>query len=149
MCHLSRQKSNNAANKHDDLEVTPEKYTDKQANTIQAQYHITLEEVQIAEEACLDLEYHHGIETQWTPDSAKYQSTMTLLASQNYHFALDEFERLIVQQLFELTKLNMSGVGYKQCEKITKALKAQVEAICKVLEAYNMAAKAVFPPQKN
>ncbi|OBZ74097.1 hypothetical protein A0H81_06240 [Grifola frondosa] len=43
--------------------------------------------------------------------------------------ALDNLERLVVQRMFELTKLGMSGLGYKLREKIGKALKARAEAI--------------------
>jgi hypothetical protein len=59
---------------------------------------------------------------------------------------VDKLERLIVQRLFEMTKLGMNGVGvlfffdshlvnslflldYKIREKISKALKTQAEAI--------------------
>ncbi|EEB94481.1 hypothetical protein MPER_06697, partial [Moniliophthora perniciosa FA553] len=74
--------------------------------------------------------------------------TLAQISSRNYRHALDELERLVVQRLFELTKLNMSGVGYKQREKITKALKARAEAIRRALETYNTAAETVFPPRR-
>ncbi|KIY47831.1 hypothetical protein FISHEDRAFT_44526, partial [Fistulina hepatica ATCC 64428] len=60
-----------------------------------------------------------------------------------YRQAVDEVERLVVQRLLELTKLNMSGVGYKQREKIRKALQARSQAIRKALDRYNEAARSL------
>ncbi|KIY47775.1 hypothetical protein FISHEDRAFT_28253, partial [Fistulina hepatica ATCC 64428] len=69
------------------------------------------------------------------------------MGERRYRRALDELERLVVQRLLELTKLNMSGVGYKLREKIRKALQARSEAIRKALERYNTAAKSLIPPR--
>lgn len=52
-----------------------------------------------------------GIEHRWTPDSAEYTAALTVLHEQKYRRALDHLERLVVQCLFELTKLGMSGIG--------------------------------------
>ncbi|KAK7040678.1 hypothetical protein VNI00_009584 [Paramarasmius palmivorus] len=140
------RKSSEAAKKNDDLVASPSKYTTRQASTIRAQHRTSLSLANLAEQACLDLEYHNGIEVRWTADSAEYLGTLSGIAARTYRRALEELERLLVQRLFELTKLGMSGVGYKQRDKITKALKAQAEAICKALESYNKAALAVHPP---
>ncbi|OBZ67400.1 hypothetical protein A0H81_12567 [Grifola frondosa] len=48
--------------------------------------------------------------------------------------------------MFELTKLGMSGLGYKLREKIGKALKA-TEAIKNALIEYNRCAAALSPPR--
>ncbi|KAG7094741.1 hypothetical protein E1B28_005558 [Marasmius oreades] len=42
----------------------------------------------------------------------------------------------------------MSGVGYKQWEKISKALKSRAEAIRKALDAYNELALLMTPPRQ-
>ncbi|KAI0658037.1 hypothetical protein C8Q70DRAFT_934640 [Cubamyces menziesii] len=59
---------------------------------------------------------------------------------------LDQLKTLVVQRLFELTKLRLSGTGYKLHKKIGKALKACVEAIKKVLSEYNARAAELSPP---
>ncbi|KAF9032732.1 hypothetical protein BJ165DRAFT_1357706, partial [Panaeolus papilionaceus] len=64
-----------------------------------------------------------------------------------YRHALDSLERLVVQRLFELTKLGMNGVGYKMREKIGKALCSQSDAIKTALKNYNEAAAKLVPPQ--
>ena len=53
----------------------------------------------------------HGIDVRWVPDSDIYKETQNLLIEQSYQRAVNNLERLVVQQLFELTKLGMNGVG--------------------------------------
>ncbi|KIY54034.1 hypothetical protein FISHEDRAFT_32194, partial [Fistulina hepatica ATCC 64428] len=87
-----------------------------------------------------------GIHDRWEPDTPEYINCRKELYERQYCRVLDELERLVVQHLLELTKLNMSGVGYKLREKIRKALHIHAEAIRKALECYNSAAKALNPP---
>ena len=47
----------------------------------------------------------------WSEASEEYRTTKHKLAKRKYRRALDELERLIVQRLFELSKLNVSGMG--------------------------------------
>ncbi|PCH40550.1 hypothetical protein WOLCODRAFT_68845 [Wolfiporia cocos MD-104 SS10] len=81
----------------------------------------------------------------WVPGSAAYEAGVAELAKRDYRRALDDLERLIVQCLFELTKLGISGIGYKLHEKIGKALKACAEAIKKALLRYNQCAAQLIP----
>ncbi|EMD37546.1 hypothetical protein CERSUDRAFT_35523, partial [Gelatoporia subvermispora B] len=74
--------------------------------------------------------------------------TMVQVNRRQYNKALDELERLVVQRLFELTKLGMSGIGYKLREKIGKALKARAETIKKALKEYNVRAAKLQPPRE-
>jgi hypothetical protein len=74
-----------------------------------------------------------------------------------------KLEKLVVQQMFELTKMNMSQtgisfffffadlysklpLGYKIRKHITKALQARSQAIRMALKSYNIAAAAMVPP---
>jgi hypothetical protein len=52
-----------------------------------------------------------GVEVRWTPDSPEYKSVLTELYLCDYRHALDHLEYLVVQRMFELSKLGMSGVG--------------------------------------
>ncbi|KAF8167514.1 hypothetical protein B0H34DRAFT_669941 [Crassisporium funariophilum] len=94
------------------------------------------------EEELTCYEEEHGIEVRWLPNSNVYKATQKLLVKQLYRQAVDNLERLVVQQLFELTKLGMNGVaqGYKLREKISKALRTQLGAIKTALKQYNDAA---------
>ena len=54
----------------------------------------------------LDLRGHR-----WQDSSPDYQTVKAELAHRQYCKVLDELEHLVVQRLFELSKLNMSGTG--------------------------------------
>ncbi|KAJ7102688.1 hypothetical protein C8R43DRAFT_857483, partial [Mycena crocata] len=73
---------------------------------------------------------------------------LVLMSHRKYQAALAELERLVVQHLFELTKMGMTGVAYKLWEKISKALRTRAEAIHRALQAYNKAADSLNPPRE-
>ena len=56
-------------------------------------------------------EEEHAIDTCWLPDLDSYKATQKLLVERSYRRAVDNLEQLVVQRLFELTKLGMNGVG--------------------------------------
>jgi hypothetical protein len=41
----------------------------------------------------------------------EYEDGLVLVRERKYRRALDDLERLVVQRIFEMTKLGMSGVG--------------------------------------
>ncbi|KAF7369452.1 hypothetical protein MVEN_00274600 [Mycena venus] len=59
----------------------------------------------------------------------EYKDGFVVATQRKYRTALAEVERLVVQRLFELTKLGMSGLAYNMRDKISKALKTRSEAI--------------------
>ncbi|KDQ49651.1 hypothetical protein JAAARDRAFT_63593 [Jaapia argillacea MUCL 33604] len=69
------------------------------------------------------------------------------LQARAYRMALDELERLVVQRLFELSKLNVSGTGYKLRTQISKALQRRSDTIRRALQKYNLHAGKVTPPR--
>ncbi|CAL1709575.1 unnamed protein product [Somion occarium] len=93
------------------------------------------------------IEEVHGIVRRWTKDSEEYKNGLVVLTERKYRNAIDTLERLLLQRLLELTKLSMSGTGYKMREKITKALKTRATAIKKALEEYNRRAAELNPPR--
>ncbi|KAJ6495473.1 hypothetical protein C8R45DRAFT_1095109 [Mycena sanguinolenta] len=52
---------------------------------------------------------------------------------------------LIVERIFELTKMNQSQTGYKMCKHIAKALQARLKAVKNAIKRYNAAASALEP----
>jgi hypothetical protein len=56
-------------------------------------------------------EEEHGIEARWAPESPEYNDALLLYTQRKYRRAVDKLERLVVQRLFEMTKLGMNGVG--------------------------------------
>lgn len=64
----------------------------------------------VNEQLCL-MEEDLSITERWVPGSQDYERGMKLISERKYRAALDKLERLVVQRLFELTKLGMSGTG--------------------------------------
>ncbi|KAJ6608426.1 hypothetical protein B0H10DRAFT_2166582 [Mycena sp. CBHHK59/15] len=128
-----------------DHDIIVNGYTMKQIKDVHTRYRTTYDKYLAAlEEICRFEE--RGIENCWTTASKEYTDTLLLMAEHRYKQAVSELERLVIQRLFELTKLGMSGVCYKMREKIGSALKTQAEAIRKALKRYNAAAAALNPP---
>jgi hypothetical protein len=57
------------------------------------------------------LEVKLNITVRWSPTSPEYIETMKYVRERKYRRALDHLQRLVVQRLFELHRLNLSGVG--------------------------------------
>jgi hypothetical protein len=62
----------------------------------------------------VEMEVKLGIEKRWSFESAEYQGTMCYMTMRQYHCAADKCQKLVVQRLFELHKLNLNhtGMGY-------------------------------------
>ena len=59
----------------------------------------------------LELEAQMGILKLWTPDTPEYVEMARYIRERRYHQALNHLQRLVVQRLFELHRLNLSGIG--------------------------------------
>lgn len=57
------------------------------------------------------MEVDLGIERRWDPSSPEYLETLGYLSTRTYQRALEELQRLVVQRLFELHKMNISATG--------------------------------------
>ncbi|KAF7353148.1 hypothetical protein MSAN_01502300 [Mycena sanguinolenta] len=99
-----------------------------------------------------DLDRVHELETtldiveRWTTESPEWTLTVNKIKKRKYHLALDALELLIVERIFELTKMNRSETGYKMRKHIAKALQARSKAVKNAIERYNDAAAALEPP---
>lgn len=66
-------------------------------------------------ESCLrqvvEMEVQLGIERRWEPSSEEYLKTLGYLSTRTYQRALENLQRLVIQRLFELHKMNISGTG--------------------------------------
>ncbi|KAH7904735.1 hypothetical protein BJ138DRAFT_1106572 [Hygrophoropsis aurantiaca] len=103
--------------------------------------------LQNAEGFASHMELQLGIEKRWEigcPEYNKYKDEASLCS---YRAALDELERLVVMRLFELSKLSLSGTGYKLRQQIGKALHRRSQAIRNAISRYNAQAVAVNPPR--
>lgn len=57
------------------------------------------------------LEVTMGIKSRWQPQDKEYVETLKYYRERQYQRALDNLQRLVVQRLFELQKLNLTGTG--------------------------------------
>ncbi|KIY50695.1 hypothetical protein FISHEDRAFT_38695 [Fistulina hepatica ATCC 64428] len=135
--------SRKAREDFDDIGSARVPLTQMELGKIQRRFTQTANRVVVLDEELSRMEEVMGLPARWTTDSPEYIDSLKDQRERRYRQAVDEVERLIVQQLLELTKLNMSGVGYKQHEKIQKALQARSQAICKALDRYNEAARSL------
>ncbi|RDB30732.1 hypothetical protein Hypma_005887 [Hypsizygus marmoreus] len=88
----------------------------------------------------IQLEVRMNIETRWTPTSSEYQKTAQYMVNRKYEKALDNLQRLVIQRLFELHKLNLSQTGYRARTHIAKSLQTRSKAIRNAVKHYNAAA---------
>ncbi|KAJ7206125.1 hypothetical protein GGX14DRAFT_535569 [Mycena pura] len=96
-------------------------------------------------EAVQALENQLDIDERWSPTSPGWISAIKLLKEKKFFNALDSLEELIVQQIFEMTKINQSQTGYKMRRHIAKALQARSVAVKKLIARYNTAAASMDP----
>ncbi|KAJ7104590.1 hypothetical protein C8R43DRAFT_1092224 [Mycena crocata] len=97
-------------------------------------------------EAVEELEDMLLITERWTTTSPKWLATTVEIKKRRYQLALDALELLIVERIFELTKMNQSQTGYKMRKHIAKALQARSKAVRAAIDRYNAAAMLLDPP---
>ncbi|KAI6020395.1 hypothetical protein BKA83DRAFT_4495156 [Pisolithus microcarpus] len=76
-----------------------------------------------------ELERKLNISRHWVPEDKEWQNAGCLVANREYRRVLDNLESLVVARLFELTKMNRAGTGYKLWKHIAKALQSRSAAI--------------------
>ncbi|KAJ7021912.1 hypothetical protein C8F04DRAFT_972130 [Mycena alexandri] len=87
-----------------------------------------------------------GVIDRWETTGPEWAEAAHLVSTKRYRLALLKLERLVIQRMFELTKMNLSQTGYKLRKHIAKALQARSQAIKNALKTYNSAASSLAPP---
>ncbi|KAF8202827.1 hypothetical protein K438DRAFT_2102387, partial [Mycena galopus ATCC 62051] len=90
-------------------------------------------------EAVHELEEKLEISGRWTPESPKWAVTVAEIKQKKYQKALDAVELLVVERIFELTKINQSQTGKHFLIFWSKAVR-------NAIDRYNAAAIALEPP---
>ena len=62
-------------------------------------------------ELLVGFEELNDIDERWTPDTEKWRRAAQYVEIRKYQLALDKLEGLVVQRLFELAKMGLSGTG--------------------------------------
>ncbi|KAL7280958.1 hypothetical protein ACG7TL_005907 [Trametes sanguinea] len=94
------------------------------------------------------MEVRMEINNRWQPGDAQYREVVQYIAERRYHRALGKLQRLVIQRLFELHRMNLSRTGYKTRTYIAKSLQTRCKAIRNAVNAYNEAARALNPPRE-
>ncbi|KAG1788605.1 hypothetical protein EV424DRAFT_1356054 [Suillus variegatus] len=94
-----------------------------------------------------DFEHRHDIQQRWTPECPEYVMALKYFHEHRFVHAVEELEGLVVQRLFELSKANLAGTGYKMRKYISKAITRRSAAIRSALEKYNALAPIQHPPR--
>ncbi|KAK7016037.1 hypothetical protein R3P38DRAFT_3321519 [Favolaschia claudopus] len=131
-----------------DYNIVNNGYISAKIAQVRTRYRTTYTKLLAMEEELCRFEEEHSIVVRWDPNSQQYKDGLSLATERKYREALTEVERLVVQRLFELTKLGMSGLAYNLRDKISKALKTRSEAIRRAINNYNEAASGLSPPRE-
>ena len=68
-------------------------------------------------EAVMYLESRMGVATRWLPGDEGWLRAQDLVSKRRYQRALDNLEKLVVERLSELWKMNLAGTGASQCSQ--------------------------------
>ncbi|OBZ70726.1 hypothetical protein A0H81_09508 [Grifola frondosa] len=126
----ANSRSGAAKVEYEKLINNPKHFDDKTSKKILSSYRTILSRVNAIEEEVCVLKSELDIVEWWLLGMSRYKEMSAELKRQEHRVALDNLEHLVVQQLFELTKLGMSGVSY-----------------WKALVEYNTHAAALSPPR--
>ncbi|KAG2098687.1 uncharacterized protein F5147DRAFT_582929, partial [Suillus discolor] len=88
-----------------------------------------------------------SVDERWVIGGKEYSRFKEEATQGKYCAALDELEHLVVMRLFELSKLSLSGTGYKLRQQISKALQQCLDIIRNTINYYNIQAEALTPPR--
>lgn len=132
---------------------------------LEAERRSAMDQVLVAIRAVSDLEAKLQLLEPWTEGHPEYEATLEYIRERNYHRALDNIQRLVIQRLFEVSRANLSGMGahlllirqslnlyllclsgYKLRTSIWKVLKSRSKAVNSALIKYNKLAALMSPP---
>jgi hypothetical protein len=83
----------------------------KQLIWVDKRVHLASNRLERVEAEVEEIEEQIGLVDRWTKTSPEYIAAQESMKERKYHLTLDKLEHLVVQRLFELSKLNMSGTG--------------------------------------
>ncbi|KAF8170782.1 hypothetical protein BJ912DRAFT_860927 [Pholiota molesta] len=93
----------------------------------------------------VEMEVKMEITTRWHASMPEYIEARQYMSRRKYEKAVDALQKLVVQRLFELQRMNQSQNGYQMRTHIAKALQRRSKAIQRAVKAYNVAALELSP----
>ncbi|KAI0753042.1 hypothetical protein C8Q80DRAFT_1342386 [Daedaleopsis nitida] len=89
------------------------------------------------------LELQLNIASRWQPGDKEYEETIKYINHRKYQQALGRLQRLVIQRLFELHRLNVAQTAYRMRTQIAKSLQKRSKAIRKAVSQLNQARAAI------
>ena len=87
--------------------------------------HVLLERIDRLTAEAIAIEDDFNID-RWLPTDEQYMKMVEYINNRQYYRALGKLQRLVVQRLFELHKLNLSQTGNMGSERLSRSHKADV-----------------------
>ncbi|KAF8129932.1 hypothetical protein EV363DRAFT_1168096 [Boletus edulis] len=117
------------------------------SNAVSAEYSAMRWKYELQLNVVEHFERQHGIQRRWSADDPEYIAVQDYARHRTFIRAVEELEGLVVQRLFELSKANLAGTGYKMRKHISKALTRRSATIRTALDHYNKLAPRQKPPR--
>ncbi|KAH7904674.1 hypothetical protein BJ138DRAFT_884863 [Hygrophoropsis aurantiaca] len=148
-CKVEWEDARNAANNALNTAPVGAGFDQIHATLLQARKRVdtAYTKLQNAEALAAHMELQLVIDERWVIGGPEYERFKAEASLRSYRAALDELERLVVMRLFELSRLSLSGTGYKLRQQIGKALQRRSQAIRNAITRYNQQATALNPPR--
>ncbi|KAJ7652930.1 hypothetical protein B0H17DRAFT_957727 [Mycena rosella] len=94
-----------------DYNIINNRYTRTEITHVRTRYQTTHNKYVITIDEVCRHEEEKNIEVHWELTLQVFKDALVMMTKRCYRRALDELKHLVVQHLFEMTKLGMSGVG--------------------------------------
>ncbi|KAI0746795.1 hypothetical protein C8Q80DRAFT_1220069 [Daedaleopsis nitida] len=92
------------------------------------------------------MEVQMNITVRWRPGDKEYEETARYIDTRRYQQALGRLQRLVIQRLFELHRLNVAQTAYRMRTQIAKSLQKRSKAIRTAVKQLNSAGAAIGRP---
>ncbi|KAG1721782.1 uncharacterized protein EDB91DRAFT_1088352 [Suillus paluster] len=98
-------------------------------------------------EIVTNYEHQMALDSIWGPDHPEQMKAQSHITNWLFHKAVDDIECLVVMRLLELTKLQMSGLGYKLRTQISKETDGEIQLKSWANPSYQHASTQYFEHQ--
>ena len=80
-------------------------------NRLESERRKARDRLEVVQNDVIAMEMRLGISRRWEPSDPEYREALKYMQDRKYHKALDTIHQLVVQRLFELHRMNLSGTG--------------------------------------
>ncbi|KAG1745379.1 uncharacterized protein EDB91DRAFT_1236322 [Suillus paluster] len=107
-----------------------------QTRKLETQQHFAAKHFAVIQRKVISMEIKLGIANCWNISSPEYQDTLKYMTLRKYHKALNNLQHLVVQQLFELQRLNVSQTAIQNAVKKYNEVASELQPPWPPLECF-------------